>query len=191
MKPKELKPAPQMRTMLRRINWVVFAILLIPIMATIVIQSLDYSQFSLPAVFVWLALLIIIDAYIVAMCRNLSYSLDSDAVLLNKGVFWKRRTTVPYSKITNIDITQGPVERSFGLSKIHIQTAGLSGGENSHAELVMRGVTNPDELKTELMDYIMKPSAAPVASEAERAESADVLNAILEELKAIRQNMPK
>ena len=105
MKSKELKPAPQMRTMLRRINLVVFLIFLIPIIVTI----FTVSEVSIPLLFLWLALLIIIDAYLVAMCRNLSYSLDGDAVLLNKGVFWKRRTTVPYNMITNIDITQGPV----------------------------------------------------------------------------------
>ncbi|MGI6197828.1 MAG: PH domain-containing protein [Candidatus Cloacimonadaceae bacterium] len=187
MKAKELKPASQMRTMLRRINLVVFIILLIPIIATVFF----YPVVSIPAIFIWLALVIIIDAYIVAMCRQLIYSLDSDAVLLQKGVFWKRRTTVPYGKITNIDITQGPVERAFGISEVHIQTAGLSGGENTHAELVMRGITDPEELKTEIMDYIRKSEGAPVAATGEKPESAEVLKFILEELKAIRQSVEK
>lgn len=187
MKSKELKPAPQMRTMLRRINLVVFLIFLIPIIVTI----FTVSEVSIPLLFLWLALLIIIDAYLVAMCRNLSYSLDIDAVLLNKGVFWKRRTTVPYNMITNIDITQGPVERSFGLSKIHIQTAGLSGGENTHAELVMRGVTDPDALKAEIMACIKEPAGIQTTANETNPESVDVMQSILEELKAIRQSLQK
>lgn len=187
MKARELKPAPQMRTMLRRINLVVFIILFIPILASIFF----YPVISIPAIFIWLALVIINDAYIMAMFRNLSYSLDSDAMLLNKGVFWKRRTTVPYGKITNIDITQGPVERAFGLSKIHIQTAGLSGSENTHAELVMRGVTDPEELKAEIMSHILKPAGAQVAFAEPKTGSADVLQSILAELKAIRQSVQK
>lgn len=187
MKPKELKPASQMRTMLRRINLVVFIIFLIPIIVTI----FTYSAVSIPLLFLWLALVIVIDAYLVAMCRHLSYSLDTDAVLLNKGVFWKRRTTVPYNMITNIDITQGPVERAFGLSNVHIQTAGLSGGENTHAEMVMRGINEPEALKAEIMACIRKPVGAPAADDAAKPESAEVLKSILEELKAIRQSVQK
>lgn len=187
MKAKELKPAPQLRTMIRRINLVVFLILFVPVLASIFCCPVV----SLPAIFIWFSLFIINDAYIVAACRHLSYGLDSDAVLLNKGVFWKRRTTVPYSKITNIDITQGPVERSFGLSKIHVQTAGLSGSSNPQAELVLRGITDPEELKAEIMSQIRNKVGTPATAVEEKPESADVLQSILEELKAIRQSVQK
>lgn len=72
-----------------------------------------------------------INIYIPAFFRSLEYSIDTDAVRLQKGVFWKRCTAVPYAKITNIDTTQGPVERHFGLSKLHIQTAGSRTANNN------------------------------------------------------------
>jgi len=78
--------------------------------------------------------------YIPAFFRSLEYRINSDSISGKSGVFWKKTTTIPYYKITNIDITQGPLQRMFQISNIHCQTAGVAGPQGKKAELLMLGI---------------------------------------------------
>lgn len=59
--------------------------------------------------------------------RFWSYQFTEDALKIEKGVIWKKYISIPYKKIQNVDIYRGVLDRIFGLSDIHIQTAGYSG----------------------------------------------------------------
>lgn len=186
---KNVKPAAQLLRMWERINLVSFGILLL---AVLVLFFMDIPlSFSLVILVVWLAGFLVTVIYLPAMFRNLAYSLTDDAVRLNKGVFWKRRTTVPYAKITNIDITQGPVERMFAVSTVHIQTAGSSVASGTTAELVMYGITDPESLKDEIMVRIHAPAVTESSTHEEPGDSDASLSAILSELKLIRKALEK
>ncbi len=69
---------------------------------------------------------------------TLKYTIRDDAVQSSGGVFFRKRITVPYTKVTNVDIYQGPIERMFGVGRLGLQTAGMSG--QSGSELILRGV---------------------------------------------------
>lgn len=49
---------------------------------------------------------------------------------------------VPYNRITNLDIRQGPVMRILGLSTLSIQTAGYSG--QAIPEIKIEGVEHAE-----------------------------------------------
>jgi uncharacterized membrane protein YdbT with pleckstrin-like domain len=68
------------------------------------------------------------------------------------GVFWKRRATVPYTKVTNVDTTQGPLERYFGFGSVHVQTAGAGGAQGAKAEVCLAGIKEFSQLK----DIVLK-----------------------------------
>jgi uncharacterized protein len=53
-----------------------------------------------------------------------SYVLDADGIEIRSGVFWRRIVNVPRSRVQHIDVTQGPMERSYGLATLVIYTAG-------------------------------------------------------------------
>jgi len=189
MNAKVVKPAPQLLAMWKAINLVSCLILLIlPLIMLILGAPLELI---LGALTIWLLMFLSLVLYLPAFFRSLEYSIDSDAVRLRKGVFWKRRTTVPYAKITNIDITQGPVERHFGLSKLHIQTAGANVANSSTAELMMYGVTEPEELKNLIMGSIHRPLSGEATAVPSQADSPGVLAEMLIELKAIRAALEK
>lgn len=94
--------------------------------------------------------------YIPAYFRSLEYRIEDDAITGKKGVFWKKTSTVPYVKITNIDITQGPLQRLFGIGKIHCQTAGFSGTQGARAELVLQGIRDLDATKDQIQARFIK-----------------------------------
>ncbi len=126
-------------------------------------------------------------AWLPAYFRSLEYRIDADAVRGKRGVFWKRAVTVPFAKITNIDITQGPLQRAFGIGNLHVQTAGASASQGGTAELIVYGVSDLEGLKETIMGRIAS-AKGPDEGRTERSE-AGTLELILGELSAVRRIM--
>lgn len=91
-------------------------------------------------------------AWIPVHYDSIKYTIKDDCVEMRGGVFFKRITSVPYQKITNIDVTQDPLEKFFNFGTIHVQTAGM--GASSMAEVLLCGIRNPEELKNLLVEKI-------------------------------------
>jgi membrane protein YdbS with pleckstrin-like domain len=130
--------------------------------------------------------------WIPRFCSSITYTLEDDKITVTKGVWWKTKSFVPYNRITNINIYQGPISRRFGLGKLSIQTAGFSGTSSSGAkvaEAVVFGVKNFEEIKDIIINFVrgMKPEAI----EAEVESSKDLNQQILTELRRIRKAIEK
>ena len=142
---------------------------------------------------VFLVIMILIALWTPVFIKTLEYRIDSEAVKMSKGVYWKKRTTVPYQKITNVDITQGPLERHYGIGTIHVQTAGAGGAQGARAELILSGVRNLDHIKDIIMEGVKGLhvlDAVPASAQpAPKTSDNDILKSILEELKAIRREI--
>ena len=72
--------------------------------------------------------------------RRLSYRLSEQGIQIRRGVLWREVITVPRNRIQHTDVSQGPLERRFGLATLLVHTAGtefarvaLSGLENGRA----------------------------------------------------------
>lgn len=127
--------------------------------------------------------------WIPAFHASLQYVIDDDTVKAQGGVLWKRYVTIPFTKITNLDITEGPVQRLFGIGTIHVQTAGASGQQTAKAELRMLGISNLQEVKERIMERIKAFTlSSTVQAKVEPAGQTElqVLEGILNELVAIR-----
>lgn len=88
------------------------------------------------------------------------YLLSPTEMTWGRGVLWKQTGIVPYNRITNVDIIQGPVMRVFGISNLRIQTAGYSA--NQMAEIKLQGIRDPEPLRAVIMDFVR--SGHPVAA---------------------------
>jgi uncharacterized protein len=55
--------------------------------------------------------------------RNWRYEVAEDALELRHGVVRRVHSAIPYFRVQHIDVTQGPVERLVGLSRLIIHTA--------------------------------------------------------------------
>jgi membrane protein YdbS with pleckstrin-like domain len=125
---------------------------------------------------------------------SITYVLEDDKIVVTKGVWWKNQSFVPYNRITNISIYQGPISRHFALAKLAIQTAGFSGvssGGGKIAEAVIVGIKNFEEIKDVIMDFVkgMKPEA--MGALAEVKPGADINQQVLAELVRIRKALEK
>ena len=64
-----------------------------------------------------------------------SYRVDDQGIEIRAGVHWRVVINVPRSRVQHIDVSQGPVERRFGLGTLVIYTAGTD-----HAKVELEGL---------------------------------------------------
>jgi hypothetical protein len=64
--------------------------------------------------------------------RHTAYLLDDHGIEIRAGVVWRTVMNVPRSRVQHIDVSQGPLERAYGLGRLVIYTAGT---DHSRVEL--------------------------------------------------------
>jgi len=141
----------------------------------------------------WVLIMIPVLIWIPYAFRALEYYIDDEGVKMKSGVIWKKFVTVPFHKITNIDITQGPIQRFYRIGTIHVQTAGAGGQQGQKAELKMLGVRELEEVRNvivgRLKDSTYSPSKVNLWEEmAEPAvvDKESIFKEILNELREIK-----
>lgn len=65
-----------------------------------------------------------------------SFRLDADGLEIRRGVVWRRVINVPRTRVQHTDVSQGPIERSHGLSTLVVHTAGTD-----HAQVALPGLS--------------------------------------------------
>ena len=70
------------------------------------------------------------------------YRVDDQGIEIRKGVYWRVVINVPRSRVQHIDVSQGPVERRYGLGTLVIYTAGTE-----HAKVELEGLEHGRALR--------------------------------------------
>jgi len=140
--------------------------------------------------------IVLVGYWIDRFCASISYALTANEIIVHKGVWWRKKGYVPYNRITNINIIQGPISRHFQLGTVLIQTAGFSGGAGSAggfkpAEAVIFGVKNFEEIKDKVMNFVREIRPVAVEARAEALAPQDINRQILAELKRISKTLEK
>lgn len=167
-------------------GWLVF-----PIIMT------GYSVFGIGLIAVILILVIaFILIWVQLYYKSIVYHLNETEMTWKRGVWFRKTGIVPYNRITNIDISQGPAMRLFKISNLQIQTAGSSGNK-TNSEISIIGVEDAEPLRAFIMDFVrgMPPvtavtggeeSGRPSVSQSGAISSSD-MSALISEVKTIRQ----
>lgn len=56
--------------------------------------------------------------------RRWGYHMGGDAIRIACGLWVRRETIVPFARVQHIDVSRGPLERSFGVATLTLHTAG-------------------------------------------------------------------
>lgn len=67
------------------------------------------------------------------------YSVREHDLLVQQGVLFRRRSSIPHNRIQHVDTRQGPLERLFGLSSVTVYTAA-----GALADGAIPGLTEPE-----------------------------------------------
>jgi len=159
----------------------------------VALRVLPLAQAFVIAVALLFPLLVIVSFtafWIQKYYSSIIYILTNDEIIAEKGVWWKSKSFVPYNRITNISVVQGPIARNFGLGTVRVQTAGFSGGGSAGgrvAEVVIFGVKNFEEIRNVIMGFVKRVRPVAVEAEAEAPAPRSVDQQILNELRKIRE----
>jgi uncharacterized protein len=74
--------------------------------------------------------------------RHTFYRVDHDGIEIRRGVYWRVVVNVPRSRVQHTDVSQGPLERRFGLGTLVIYTAGTD-----HAKVELAGLDHQVALR--------------------------------------------
>ena len=113
--------------------------------------------------------------------RRISARLTSNAVEIRKGVFFRKETTIPLNRITDVRLHDGPVMRHYGLRGLRVETAGQS-GQDSSSEGDLVGVMDAVEFR----DRILRQRQKVLSGEEARQDPAAPTGAVPELLTEIR-----
>ena len=126
---------------------------------------------------------------------SMFYELHGDELRWRRGVWFRTTGIVPYNRITNLDLRQGPVMRSLNISSIAVQTAGYSG--QGTPEIRIEAIEHAEELRELLRNAVHACNngsgdatgtgrqGAPAVAEPQRSPIGTSL-LILDELRRIR-----
>jgi len=177
------KPSPSL------VIWFMVNFLLVVLVMFGFFLLFDQSAARVGVILVFAAVLtVVFFIWVKLYYASMWYELRDDEMSWKRGVIFRTTGIVPYNRITNLDLRQGPVMRALGISTLSIQTAGYSG--QAVPEIRIEAIVHAEELRELLRTMVRSCSGrgdgtGTGAPEAAPAGSAVNLQ-ILEELKRIR-----
>jgi uncharacterized protein len=137
---------PQSVSLQRTVGWILTALTSLGMLLTAGVVWLTAD--NLPSI----ARLLLLPGWLVAtlglawLChvwpavhyRHVSYLVDAEGIEIRTGVWWRQIISVPRSRVQHIDVSQGPMERSFGLGRLVLYTAGTA-----HSRVELQGLSYP------------------------------------------------
>lgn len=153
----------------------------------------------------WITMIIVIPVLLVLgftlywipkFYSTIQYKLDDEEMEWKRGVWFKNTGIIPYNRITNVDIAQGPISRMLKIGSLKIQTAGYSNpnqGWGTSSEITIDGVEEFEELRNIIMDKVKgrKPVAVQTFEENPQITPNDDQSKILAELVEIKKLLKK
>lgn len=56
--------------------------------------------------------------------RALRFGLDEHGIVIESGIWWRKRTALPRIRVQHSDVSQGPLQRRYGVATLTLYTAG-------------------------------------------------------------------
>ncbi|KAB7704801.1 PH domain-containing protein [Bacillus aerolatus] len=164
--PKRLHPVAALLNFFKELKE-----LIIPIVFLFFINDGQKSSFwdYLPILGMGAAIVFILISGIVKWLR-FTYRVEEEELRIEHGLFVKKKRYIPIERIQSLDVSEGLLQRAFGLVKIKVETAGSSDDLKSEAELTAITKTEAQTLQ-EL-----------ISREKRRKRKTDAEEGILEEI---------
>ena len=104
-------------------------------------------SFSMPLLWPFVPLLIaIVGAGLSWLLPALSYQhlrfgVDETGIAIESGILWRSRVALPRVRIQHTDVSQGPLERRYGVGTLKLYTAG-----SRHTRIELSGLNYDDAI---------------------------------------------
>ena len=127
--------------------------------------------------------------------RRMSARLTTNAVQINKGVFFRKEATIPLNRVTDVRLHDDPWMRMCGVRGLKVETAGQS-GQDAGSEGDLIGVVDPVAFRDAILRQrqlvieggaqtaVAASGAAPAAAPSEVGELLAEIRDILARMEA-------
>jgi membrane protein YdbS with pleckstrin-like domain len=100
------------------------------------------------------------------------YVIGRRSLRIRRGIWVINETTITFENVQNIHITQGPLQRYFGIADLLVETAGGGSGGHGEGEFALsshvgmiEGIDNAQELRTLILGRIRPANTAGLGDE--------------------------
>jgi putative membrane protein len=123
-----------------------YLIALIPSDADIVLILTTIGAF---VVFAWLI------SFFSTLFKYGNFQLDvkEDEIVVSRGIFEKKRITIPYNRIQAIHVAEGMIRQPLGYASLHLESAGY-GDEKGSGSFVLFPLIGKGDIQTLLQDVL-------------------------------------
>lgn len=73
--------------------------------------------------------------------RHLRFGVDETGIAIESGVIWRSRIALPRVRIQHTDVSQGPLERRYGIGTLKLYTAG-----SRHTKIELPGLKHEEAI---------------------------------------------
>jgi hypothetical protein len=84
-----------------------------------------------------------------ARYRHLFYRVADSGLIIRRGVLWRSTISIPTSRVQHTDVSQGPLQRWYGLATLVVHTAGTES-----ASISLGGLSQAVALR--IRDHLME-----------------------------------
>ena len=108
-----------------RISCTLWLVFIMAAATLIVLWPLEAPTFGIVILAAcWLLALLYIIAAPHVRYERYRYCIDEEAIRVRSGLFWVSESIVPIERLHKLELSQGPVDRRFGLANVQVTTAG-------------------------------------------------------------------
>ena len=113
-----------------------------------------------------LALIVFMALAILVHWRRFEFRVGASDIRIDSGILSRTHRSIPFERIQDVDIAQGPVQRLFGLARVKFETGGSSAGGEEEGVLAAISMERAQQLRA----LVRSHRASPVESAARVAE---------------------
>ena len=122
------------------------------------------------AILAGVALLLFLAGSLLLYWRRFSFRVGADEIRIDSGVFHRTNRSIPFDRVQDVDITQGPVARLLGIAKVKFETGGSAAAKGEDGVLPAVSLERAQELRDQVRQ---RRGSAPVAT-SDEAETPPV-----------------
>ena len=164
------KPSPGFMRYMKFQYWVGISIALLAMLVVSTIVAIAEGGWALVATLAVFALVLVgaLIGYLAVHLRfdTTWYVFSDRSMRLRRGLWMIRESTITFENIQNVKVTQGPLQRLFGIANVVVETAGggnsagdARGGLTMHAGLI-EGVADAGDIRNSILSHVRSSQSA-------------------------------
>ena len=108
---------------------------------------------------------------VVLYWRRFEFRVGASEIRIDSGILSRTHRSIPFDRIQDVDISQGPVARMLGLAKVRFETGGSAGAKEDDGSLAAIALDRAEAIRDQVR---ARRGVAPLAIDAVEIEARPV-----------------